>query len=160
MSASLQSYLPRMTAVSFCRGLTTSHTTATGRAFTGAEVWKWCPRCFLTGADSGAEGGCRLICKRSVLPPLLQSNSGSRDVIPRRPRQGRVTTAEFVVLWQLIWRKAVCVFFTSCPVCLQPWKLRVRRRIFLKGWTQREDIAESSTLPDLLLRLAFWSWIL
>lgn len=62
----MSSYLPSIIAASFCRGLSTSHTAEAGRALEGAEVWKWCPRCFRAGAG----------CTQEPVFTKLQGNSG------------------------------------------------------------------------------------
>lgn len=70
-----RSYLPSITAASFCRGLSTSHTTGAGNALTGADVWMWCPHCVRRQERCRAEVFGGLIRKQSV-PPLLQNGVG------------------------------------------------------------------------------------
>lgn len=44
-------------------------------ALTGAEVWKWCPRCVRTGPGCRGKVALGLIWKHTVLP-LLQKKRG------------------------------------------------------------------------------------
>lgn len=133
----IYSYLPSIIAASFCRGLSTSHAAAAGRAFKWAEVWKWCPRCFRAGVDCRDE---------------LQSNSGAPVLADLAKWPKSLTKKALTGLWQL----TVCTLFTLCPACLHTWRHRDRftgrkqKRLFFKTLTQRRTILLSLPLPYLL----------
>lgn len=135
------SYLPSITAASFCRGLSTIHTAAAGRPFKCAEVWKWCPQCFRTGA----------VCRDEGVFTKLQGNNGGAPIWRKS-----LTTSDFV-LWQLTWKRAVLTLFTGFPVCVQTWGHRdrflgrKRRRPCFKTLMQRNAILLS---PGLLYPIA------
>ncbi len=137
------SYLPSIIAMSFCRGLSTSHMRGAGRALTEAEVWNWCPHWVRrTRPECRDEELWALIWKYTVRP-LPQSNSGA--------------PAECVVLWQLVWEDTLWCFFRAslASACLQVWQCRVscagseQKRLFLNRLTQSNDIvpAANATLP-------------
>lgn len=134
----VHSYLPRIIAASFCRGLTSSHTATAGTAFKWAEVWKWRPWCFTAGKDCGNDRN-------------LQGNSGGPGLADLVEWPKSLTKTALPVLWQLM----VCALFTLRPVCLHIWRHSDRftgrkQKRLLKTLTQRSTIFLSSALPHLL----------
>lgn len=63
------SYLPTITAASFCRGLSNNHTTGAGIALTEADVCMGCPHCVRPAGRCGTKETGELIRKQPV--PLL-----------------------------------------------------------------------------------------
>lgn len=141
------SYLPSITAASFCRGLSTIHTAAAGRPFKCAEVWKWCPQCFRTGA----------VCRDEGVFTKLRGNNGGAPALADLTIWRKSLTASDFVLWQLTWKRAMLTSFAGCPVCVQTWGRRdrfigrKRKRPCFKTLMQRNAILLS---PGLLYPIA------
>lgn len=141
----IYSYLPRIIAESFCRGLSSSHTAAAGRPFRWAEVWKWRPRCFRTG------------CRDGEVFTKLQGDSGGPvpAALTTRWRKSLARTV-FTVLWQLTWGRSVYTLFTRCPACLQARRHGDRftgskqKRLSFKTLAHRNTILFASAFPYVL----------
>lgn len=126
----ISSYLPRIIAESFCRGLSSSHTAAAGRASRRAEVWRWC-------------------CSRAggVFTKLQAPTTGWRKALAK---------TVFTAPWQLPWGRSVDTLVAECPACLQPRRHRDRftgseqKRLRFKTLTQRNTILFASAFPHSL----------
>ena len=130
------SYLPSSIAASFCRGLRTINIRGAGRAFMGAEVWKWRPHLVRAGAQDTGNVRSAPIWKHTVRPFPPNKTCA--------PIAVELNWAELV--WKLMNDETEHVFFAGRTACLQIRKFRDRctlrkeRRLFLKTLRQSKDI--------------------